>query len=349
MAERRNPNALAGSSMQATPRKNVLAGYAADALGAVDQFARRPFGYDNPPAAMASDFLSVPAIQRTLDRVSYGEPLTNGRGLTTRMRPDTVDAVMAAAPVVAKWPKQALGAASALAGGSLTDAQRAAILFHGSPAKFDAFKAAKIGSGEGAQIYGHGTYFAESPEVASWYARKLSEPKIKFSRDAADEVELGIQNALLSVAKNTQANSRQQMVNEAYNRIVNPMRDRLYGNAYAGIKPLPPDELEAALKRVEAAKSLGNPTVGTTGSLYTVDVPDAKIEKMLDWDNGGQEIYEDAVSRLGSHKKAAAELRKQGIPGIRYLDGDSRAGGKGTNNYVLFPGEEKSAKILSRE
>jgi len=116
MADRRPINALAGPSMQATPRKNALAGYAADALGAVDQFARKPFGYDNPPAALASDFLSVPAIQRTLERLSYGEPLTTGRGLTTRMRPDTVDAAMAVAPAVAKWPKQALGAAGALVG-----------------------------------------------------------------------------------------------------------------------------------------------------------------------------------------------------------------------------------------
>jgi len=116
MADRRPINALAGPSMQATPRKNALAGYAADALGAVDQFARKPFGYDNPPAALASDFLSVPAIQRTLERLSYGEPLTTGKGMTTRMRDDTVDAAMAAAPVVAKWPKQALGAAGALVG-----------------------------------------------------------------------------------------------------------------------------------------------------------------------------------------------------------------------------------------
>lgn len=116
MADRRNINALASQSMQATPRKNALAGYAADALGAVDQFARRPFGYDNPPAALASDFLSVPAIQRTLDRLSYGEPLTTGRGFTTRMRPDTVDAVMAAAPVIAKYPRQAAGTLGAMAG-----------------------------------------------------------------------------------------------------------------------------------------------------------------------------------------------------------------------------------------
>ena len=36
----------------------------------------------------------------------------------------------------------------------------AATVWHGSPHKFYAFDASKIGTGEGAQAYGHGLYFA---------------------------------------------------------------------------------------------------------------------------------------------------------------------------------------------
>jgi hypothetical protein len=43
--------------------------------------------------------------------------------------------------------------------------------FHGSPHKFDAFDMSKIGTGEGAQAYGHGLYFAESEGVAKSYMR----------------------------------------------------------------------------------------------------------------------------------------------------------------------------------
>lgn len=43
--------------------------------------------------------------------------------------------------------------------------------FHGSPHAFDAFDMSKIGTGEGAQAYGHGLYFAESPETAKSYSR----------------------------------------------------------------------------------------------------------------------------------------------------------------------------------
>jgi hypothetical protein len=41
--------------------------------------------------------------------------------------------------------------------------------YHGSPHTFDRFDMSKIGSGEGAQAYGHGLYFAEEPKVAEGY------------------------------------------------------------------------------------------------------------------------------------------------------------------------------------
>jgi hypothetical protein len=51
--------------------------------------------------------------------------------------------------------------------------------------------------------------------------------------------------------------------------------------------------------------------------------------------------------------KSAAEvselLRQSGIPGLRYLDQNSRGATYGTRNIVVFPGEEQNVKILSRE
>jgi hypothetical protein len=41
--------------------------------------------------------------------------------------------------------------------------------YHGSPHDFDRFSMDKIGTGEGAQAYGHGLYFAENPKVAESY------------------------------------------------------------------------------------------------------------------------------------------------------------------------------------
>jgi hypothetical protein len=42
------------------------------------------------------EFLQVPDIAQTLDRVSYGEPLTTGAGMTTKLRPEAESTLMAA-------------------------------------------------------------------------------------------------------------------------------------------------------------------------------------------------------------------------------------------------------------
>src|SRR5512139_1797003 len=58
--------------------------------------------------------------------------------------------------------------------------QAGAIVWHGSPHKFDKFDSSKIGTGEGAQAYGHGLYLAESPEVATQYANMRAAPNMEF-------------------------------------------------------------------------------------------------------------------------------------------------------------------------
>jgi hypothetical protein len=47
--------------------------------------------------------------------------------------------------------------------------------YHGSPHDFEKFLLEKIGTGEGAQAYGHGLYFAENPQVADQYRQQLAE------------------------------------------------------------------------------------------------------------------------------------------------------------------------------
>lgn len=46
--------------------------------------------------------------------------------------------------------------------------------YHGSPHNFERFDTAKIGTGEGAQVYGHGLYFAEQEAVAKSYRDALA-------------------------------------------------------------------------------------------------------------------------------------------------------------------------------
>jgi hypothetical protein len=51
--------------------------------------------------------------------------------------------------------------------------------YHGSPHDFPRFDLSKIGTGEGAQAFGHGLYFAENEPVAKGYRDKLSEGTYK--------------------------------------------------------------------------------------------------------------------------------------------------------------------------
>lgn len=58
-------------------------------------------------------------------------------------------------------------------GRTLSDFAKGIKAYHGSPHDFEQFSLAKIGTGEGAQAYGHGLYFAEKPEVAKQYRDAL--------------------------------------------------------------------------------------------------------------------------------------------------------------------------------
>jgi conjugative element/phage-associated large polyvalent protein len=60
-------------------------------------------------------------------------------------------------------------------------------VYHGSPHIFDKFELQKIGSGEGAQAYGWGLYFASNKEVAKYYRDALSKQKIESVRIGGED------------------------------------------------------------------------------------------------------------------------------------------------------------------
>ena len=69
----------------------------------------------------------------------------------------------------------------------------------------------------------------------------------------------------------------------------------------------------------------------------------------MNWNMTGKEYYEYLSRTQGSPEQASAMLQKQGVTGNLYLDELSRSTNeKGTRNFVVFPNEEKSIKILER-
>ncbi len=67
----------------------------------------------------------------------------------------------------------------AFVGGGIKDVGRKVMAkgltaWHGSPHDFEKFSMGKVGSGEGAQAFGHGIYFTEKREIAEFYKKELS-------------------------------------------------------------------------------------------------------------------------------------------------------------------------------
>jgi len=75
---------------------------------------------------------------------------------------------LAAMGMMGKAPRMAKGMAGTLG----------KKVYHGSPHRFDKFSLSKIGTGEGRQVFGHGLYFADNPNIAKEYAEALGDPTL---------------------------------------------------------------------------------------------------------------------------------------------------------------------------
>ena len=227
------------------------------------------------------------------------------------------------------------------------------IVYHGSPHKFDAFDMSKIGTGEGAQAYGHGLYFAENPGVASTYTGGAGDVYgMSVKRDN------GKYHA--AAFSHSDPKFRKESYFDAESDANKWIREQSGGSLYK--VDLPDDQMARML---DWDKPLSQQAPEVQKGLAALD-PDMYGPKGGDYDpmELGQMIYQrlmnqgrdyaitagkNAQTTLGaSQAKAAEDLRAFGIPGIRYLDGGSRGAGQGSSNYVVFPGNEGLLSILER-
>jgi hypothetical protein len=272
------------------------------------------------------------------------------------------------------------------AASTMASAQRAGSLlspltvFHGSPHKFSKFDASKIGTGEGAQVYGHGIYLAENPAVAKSYQVNLTQgndPRDWINNIASslgkDKTTQDVIGELKKYPEVAQLANDKEIVNLTKQMADGYEWSRLGGETWS-------DSAISAMKKLDAR--LPKPP---EGAFYKADLPDEEIAKMLDWDkplsqqsraiqkfalenskplaklvkfqqanklneNPPKSIYDlsggELMRELGSPQEVAQKLRDSGIPGVRYLDQNSRGAGKGTSNFVVFPGEESKVRIM---
>lgn len=262
------------------------------------------------------------------------------------------------------------------------DSEAAIPVSHGSPHVFDRFDMSKIGTGEGAQAYGHGLYFAEgydSPTAQS-YAKALM-----------DQMPDAVNHSIARfVGKNPPSHDEiaDELISAGFPRDkVSSDLTSLIRQISLGTDPYDGSVTNAVLNKYDELGKL----VPSEGHVYNADLkwPDPAREAsdplsghhFLNWDaplseqpsiiqdkfhtlkphnvnlnmSGGpytdltvkgHDVYNYLSRAYSSPEKASELLKGLGIPGIKYLDQASRRDGVGSYNYVTF--DDKIPEVKTR-
>ena len=263
--------------------------------------------------------------------------------------------------------------------------------YHGSPHTFEHFSLEHIGTGEGLQAYGWGLYFAEDRNIAKSYHETLAgvprPAKIQlgsmilsernnfdYSRRAGES---DIENIRASLAEELLIDEQalRDAKPEGFRDLVLKKLDEII-DMYVESGD---DHLVKAGERLrgllEADGMLKLELSEPEGGIYTVEIPDWAVDKMLSWDlplseqsdyvksilrdvgseenlsveykgkaseelhwdtKKGEDFYNALVEKTGSQEAASKVLDSYGIAGVKYWDGNSRNEQEGTHNLVLW-------------
>jgi hypothetical protein len=152
-------------------------------------------------------------------------------------------------------------------------------VYHGTPHTFDPetgaplgrFRSEKIGTGEGQQVYGYGLYFAENPDVAGQY-RQIAGHQGPFNAFLVPDAALPELNELSYQASRSG--------NDIASYVYSELADGDFGPEQL-LRKASKEDLPAVREALANAQKL---FAKHQGSRYKVDLPDAKIEQMMDWD-----------------------------------------------------------------
>jgi hypothetical protein len=183
--------------------------------------------------------------------------------------------------------------------------------FHGTPHDFDRFSIDKIGTGEGAQAYGHGLYFAENQAVAEDYKRKLTLMQ-PAAFDGAGATLTNAEKAANTALANHGWDKQKALASLENER---PRHSDVDRQAFE-------DEWNAKVREAVSRWSKN------TGRLYQVDIPDEVVARMLLWDkplSAQSEKVQDAVAKLNRPTSLLEVLADKTIPQlIKWVNGFDR-------------------------
>jgi hypothetical protein len=213
--------------------------------------------------------------------------------------------------------------------------------YHGSPHDFERFDLSKIGTGEGAQAYGHGLYFAENEGVAKSYRDTLtSRPALQYEvlskYDGTYDLiqhQGGFEKTIGNFKTRAEADA------ERSNRLPES-EGRMY---HVAIKAHPDEFLDW-----DKSINEQHPKVqAVLKKLGADEIPEVVKEHQRTWTALSDHIANNKLP-LGqaTEENISRTLREAGIPGIKYLDQGSRSAGTGSRNYVVF--DDKLIDIMKK-
>ena len=235
-------------------------------------------------------------------------------------------------------------------------------VWHGTPHKGiekTGFRLDKIGTGEGLQVYGHGIYFASRREVAEFY-RGMRQGQVRLDgrlmtdghhRGAASTGDAEVDALLLDAqgdvdkaiawARDFGQDAQAAKLERLRGRVQRGEPGQLYAAEIPEDDDLldwdkPLDEQPAKVRRALLELAGGLPADGQ-----------AAFRQAMARRATGQDVYAFLAQRAAGADASAEGVQKgqraaselllaHGIPGLRYLDGDSRNAGEGSHNYVIW-------------
>lgn len=178
--------------------------------------------------------------------------------------------------------------------------------YHGSPHTFDKFDISKVGTGEGAQAYGHGMYFAESPGVARAYRDTLAPNEVVTPDGTLSRGDISIRGTPEGQAVSWMDSQNLLNKGSELDSSISELQAGLRHALKSGANN--PQWLEdayyAPLRVLQSWKERGGAQVQKGGSLYKVDIPDEAVAKMLQWDAplSQQPAIQDALQAMADAK-----------------------------------------------
>ena len=296
-----------------------------------------------------------------------------------KINPDIITNAAVDAPLMGSLLS---GATGAVPKGAVLGAN----VFHGGPHRWSPEpdfphgrpRLDKMGTGEGHQAYGYGFYSADAPGVAKSYASDLSQLNISSAKRALNEAGGDADAALMAARQkldNMLSNTRgkesdprrwqaQVQIQEDKISQLNAFKetgDFTGGTLYkldipdADVakyldydKPLseqPKGILEKIKPMILNARGY-DPSTGTDSNLSRIISASGNLRPEIT----GEMFYRGLAKDLGGDQAASEALRKAGIPGLKYFDQGSRAGGEGTRNYVTWDQDVLDrSKMLERD